>query len=394
MKELSKKDCILLNLLVFFIILLIISVNFIFYEKKVDLAVHIIAINNISKLLLYFLIFLPLEIIYLILKHFYFNTELYFFEFIFHISVYYLYGFPILLLSLLANILFEQSNKLKTFFNILTSLLAIILIDISIFYLNIYGYYLAILILIIYSYVINYFNIPKNIFYRVFLLLFYSIYITSIDFLFINLPKNLYLNYYFYFFLFSFLIIFLIHLLTLYFEKNTKFVKTKFEFLEKVNDLTFYSIINNDKNYFLSNLYKLLCNYIPIDLFFIGITDIKLEKLNIIYAIEKGLEIKPQTINLKNTMSLITLKSKEDFVYFDDIKKLPNTLYARLEGSNINTASFFGIPIKDKYMRNYALVGFEKESKEKFTKENIQLILSIVKNINFILNFENDKRNN
>lgn len=381
----KKKDLLLILFISLLVILLIFLPFFLKPTFKIK-NIEILKIYNLSKIIFFFTILIPSLIFYLLFKNYYLHEEYYFFEFISHFTTYMLFGFPFLILSFMTDLLFNPSKKTKNILNILLSLLTILLIDFFIHYIKNIGYFIDIFILIFYSYSLRIIENNKNVHSSAFLLFFYSIYIFSIDFLrHINAIKD---NYYFSFLLFSYFLILIINLLNLYFNLNIKSEKIKNKFIEKLNELTFNSVLNDEKFNFFVEISKFLSNYIAYDLLFIGIANENNKKMDIIFAIEKEKVLKPQTINLANTITSLALKSKKDYTYFEDISKIPDTMYSRLQDSQINTKSFLGIPISDKYKRKFAIFAIERESKEKIKKNEIDYVLSLTKNIQFILSIK------
>ncbi|MFN3412286.1 MAG: hypothetical protein ACK4YF_09020, partial [Exilispira sp.] len=297
-----------------------------------------------------------------------------------------LFGFPFLILSFLADLLFNHDKKIKILLHILIYTIIILLIIDSIYFFKNTGYFLSIFIMLIFSFILNILENKGNLIYSSFILFIYSIYILSFDFL--RYISALNENYYFFFLLFSFFIIFFINLANLYFINSYYKEKRKNEFLNKLNQLTFLFSKHQDKISFFTEISHFLLDYINYQLIFIGITDENYKKLDILFAMEKGSILKTQQINLSNTMTYLALKSKKDYTYFIDISKIPDTMYARLNNSKINTKSYLGIPIKDKYQRNYAILGIEREITDKIKEDEIELLLLLAKNIQFILSFK------
>lgn len=386
MKKQTEKNYLILSIIVLFIIFLI-EIFIIFIKHNYSFSeIHFLNIRNSTKILYFFFIILPFLIFYLLIKNHYFIEKTYFFEYICHFTTYLLFGFPFLILSFLIDYLFNNKKKIKTIFIILLSLLSFIIIDFLLIFLSTVGYLLSVIILILISFLLNYIENEKFIYLSTIILSFYSIFIFSIHFLHsINGLKE---NYYFSFYLSTFIFLYLINILTIYYNLKSEIEKKKNIFLEKMLDFTFNESFYLDKEKYFLELSNFISNYIDFDLIYIGKSDKEMNNLNIIFAQEKGKIIKNQSIALKNTMSFLTLKTKNSFVYFEDISKIPNTMYARLEGSTIETKSFLGVPIKDKYKRNFALIGIEKEKKEKLKKSEIDIFLLFTKHIQFVLNKE------
>lgn len=388
MIKIYKQENYLLSIIILSIIIIIIiliSLSFINNDRFEKINLIFLKISNISKVLIYFTILLPIFVIFLLQNSHNLVRENYFFEFIFHFTTFLLFGFPFLILSFLVDLLFNPDKKIKILLHILIYTLIILFIIYSIYFLKNTGYFLSIFIILIFSFIINILDNKGNILFSSFLLFIYSIYIFSFDFLrYINKLNE---NYYFFFLLFSFLIIFFINLANLYFINRYYKEKRKNEFLYKLNQLTFLFSKYQDKINFLTEISHFLLDYLNYQLIFIGTTDENYKKLDIIFAMENGNLLKTQQINLSNTMTYLALKSKKDYTYFIDISKIPGTMYARLNDSKINTKSYLGIPIKDKYQRNYAILGIERETSDKIKEDEIELLLLLAKNIQFILSF-------
>ncbi|MCR4421374.1 MAG: hypothetical protein GYA61_01135 [Spirochaetales bacterium] len=383
MKVLPKKTFIILSICLIFIIIAYISLpvfldmDFSFFNQ------NLFKIKNLTKIYYFFFLILPILIIYLLVKNYFSLEKSYFFEFICHFSTYLLFGFPFLFLSYLTDFLFNHNNKKRTFYNLLISFLSFLLIDYSLYYFKDYGYIFCLLILFINSFYLNYFNNDKYIYSNTITLWFYSIFIISIHFLYFTLALKE--NYYLPFFIFSFFLLFLINILNVYFNIKSEIEKQKSNFLEDMLNLTFNSDISMDKENYFKQISNLLLKYLNFDLLFIGKLYNNSNDLQVIFAIEKGKILNTQIIKLKNTISSLAIKSKSNYTYFEDISKIPNIMYARLDESKISTKSFLGIPIKDKYKRDIALIGVEKESKEKIKKFQIELLILFSKYVQFVL---------
>lgn len=383
MKVLPKKTFIILSICLIFIIIAYISLpvfldmDFSFFNQ------NLFKIKNLTKIYYFFFLILPILIIYLLVKNYFSLEKSYFFEFICHFSTYLLFGFPFLFLSYLTDFLFNHNNKKRTFYNLLISFLSFLLIDYSLYYFKDYGYIFCLLILFINSFYLNYFNNDKYIYSNTITLWFYSTFIISIHFLYFTLALKE--NYYLPFFIFSFFLLFLINILNVYFNIKSEIEKQKSNFLEDMLNLTFNSDISMDKENYFKQISNLLLKYLNFDLLFIGKLYNNSNDLQVIFAIEKGKILNTQIIKLKNTISSLAIKSKSNYTYFEDISKIPNIMYARLDESKISTKSFLGIPIKDKYKRDIALIGVEKESKEKIKKFQIELLILFSKYVQFVL---------
>ncbi len=383
MKVLSKKNFILTSIFLIFIIIIYICLTFFFNRDFSFFNQDFLKIKNLSKIYYFFFLILPILIIYLLIKNYFLLEKSYFFEFICHLSTYLLFGFPFLFLSFLADFLFNHNNKKRTFFNLLISFLSFIIIDYSLYYFKDYGYIFSLIVLFFSSFYINYLNNEKYIYSNTITLWFYTIFIIFIHFLYFTLALKE--KYYFPFFIFSFFFLFLITILNIFFNIKSEIEKQKSNFLEKMLNFTFNSDISLDRENYFEQISKLLLSYIKYDLLFIGKLYNNSNDLQIIFATEKGKILKPQIIKLKNTISSLAIKSKNSYTYFEDISKIPNTMYARLEESKINTKSFLAVPIKDKYKRDLAIIGMEKENSEKIKKSQIELLLLFSKYIQFAL---------